>query len=94
MNQKELRQVTTWIESVLRDWDPIGVSAFVGDEYDSYAPMIAQLLTNGVDEAKLINHLSQIETNTMGLQGDRVRCAEIARCLSDGFANRRYLNQP
>jgi len=60
------------VQGILREhWDPIGVGKVpeAYDEYDSYAPQIAELLRWVVSEEALMAHLLNIETETMGLSG-------------------------
>lgn len=90
MNQKELQQLTAWVRTVLQQWDPIGVSRFRNDEYDSYAPAIAARLVAGTDSRGLSRCLSQIESNAMGLTGNRERCDEFGSRLCDGFVAKSY----
>ena len=60
---------------LLVDWDPIGIfGAFSAmDEYDSYAQQIAELLEAGIGETALIEHLTQIETEIIGLKSPRLQ---------------------
>jgi hypothetical protein len=58
---------------LLTEWDPIGVSHVpeAQDEYDSYVGDVYNLLITHVDRHSLFFHLWQIETEHMGLSGDR-----------------------
>jgi hypothetical protein len=58
---------------LLTEWDPIGVSHFpeAQDEYDSYVGGVYKLLITHVDRHSLFFHLWQIETERMGLVGNR-----------------------
>ena len=60
-------------EILLRDWDPIGVADApeAQDEYDSYIPGIYGRLIRRISEQELFDHLWQIETEHMGLFGNR-----------------------
>lgn len=60
----ELVRIALW-----QDWDPIGINDCpeAQDEYDSYVGGICSLLNSGADSHMLGNHLSQIETKSMGL---------------------------
>lgn len=58
------------VEEVLfHDWDPIGINGNLGvrDEYDSYAPAVCRLLSNGIGEDELTGALSRLATDGMGL---------------------------
>lgn len=72
------------VEAVLRRWDPIGVQPGEGgpaDEYDSYAPHLVSMLSNGASVAELREHLGHIRTGTIGLPADPVRDAQCAEEL-------------
>jgi hypothetical protein len=62
------------------DWDPIGCGV-PEDEYDSYVPAILTMLMSGVDKHRLAEHLYEIETVTMCLQGDMKRDIVVAERL-------------
>jgi hypothetical protein len=70
-------------EILLRDWDPIGVADIAGaqDEYDSYIPGIYGRLIHRVSEQELFDHLWQIETQHMGLFGDRGKTQQVTQKL-------------
>ena len=70
---------------LLHDWDPIGVEGMPGgqDEYDSYIGKIYGMLIRYELRHKLAEHLWLIETERMGLFGNRPRIeATVARLLS------------
>ena len=50
-------------------WDPIGVSGVpqARDEYDSYVPLVVQMLMEGKKKEEIARHLHRIEGETMGL---------------------------
>jgi hypothetical protein len=50
-------------------WDPIGVAgvAEARDEYDSYVPLVVQMLVDGKSKDEVARHLSRIEGENMGL---------------------------
>lgn len=50
-------------------WDPIGVADLVDDEYDGYISSIYGLLQSRASEEQIVQHLLEIETKRMGLQG-------------------------
>ena len=53
----------------MEDWDPIGVSDVpeASDEYDGYVGGMYALLRDGASDERIAQHLSEIETRTMGL---------------------------
>ena len=62
--EHELRQLLLW------RWDPIGVAQEfpnAADEYDDYAPALAELLRGGASEAEIAEHLEAVERDSMGL---------------------------
>jgi len=70
-------------EILLRAWDPIGVGdvAEAQDEYDTYIPGIYGRLIHRIPEQELFDHLWQIETQQMGLAGDRSKTQQAVRKL-------------
>ena len=70
-------------EILLRDWDLIGVGAVAQaqDEYDSYIPGIYGRLIHRISEQDLFDHLWQIETEHMGLFGNRGKTQQVAQKL-------------
>jgi hypothetical protein len=70
-------------EILLRDWDPVGVGAVAQaqDEYDSYIPGIYGRLIHRISEQDLFDHLWQIETEHMGLFGNRGKTQQVAQKL-------------
>lgn len=63
------KEIMAQIHDILwRDWDPIGVNdAAPEDEYDSYIGGVYRLLASTCGREAMVNHLSEIETDTMGL---------------------------
>ena len=72
---------------LIKEWDPIGVGdqPLAQDEYDSYIPGIINLLTIGADRVRLIDHLQQLETVSMGLRGDCERNTLVAKRLLEVY---------
>ena len=64
-------------------WDPIGVSDAPGarDEYESYLPEVFKLLIDGAGQDRIVDYLVRVETESMGLQLDRVRATNAAFVL-------------
>jgi hypothetical protein len=69
---------------LLHDWDPIGVADVpeAQDEYDSYISKIYGVLIRHEPRHKVVEHLWAIETEYMGLFGNRQRTkATVDRLL-------------
>jgi hypothetical protein len=76
--QEQIRQV------LLHDWDPIGVQEFpeAQDEYDSYVGGVYSLLVSHAQDEELLEHLYQIERDTMGLGSrDKSRLLPVVQKL-------------
>ena len=72
------------VESILRQWDPIGFStgeASPQDQYDSYAPHIVSLVTTGASVNELASHLSRLRTEAIGWHADPERDQHIASAI-------------
>ena len=69
--------------ALLNEWDPIGVKQFpdVKDEYDSYAPHVYTLLVTHRPKRELVDYLWRIETEHMGLTGNRQATERFAERL-------------
>lgn len=70
-------------EVLWQHWDPIGVNdtpEALG-EYTSYAPSVLRLVQDGADAEKIASHLDSLQTVSMGLGGNIVRCRRVAREL-------------
>ena len=70
-------------EVLLREWDPIGVADIsqAADEYDSYISQVHGLLIRREPLYKLIDFLWWVETDHMGLAGNRRRTEQVAERL-------------
>ncbi len=68
---------------LLTEWDPIGVRDILEaqDEYDAYVSPLYKLLISGKSEYEIFNYLWWIETEYMGLIGDKEQTEAIARKL-------------
>lgn len=68
---------------LLHEWDPICVSdePEARDEYDAYVPGVYRMLISRAHEDEVFDYLWEIETEHMGLYGDRRRTRYIARKL-------------
>ena len=83
---KELRPLIKHL--LLRHWDPIGVAEHTEaqGEYDSYVPAIYRLLTAGISEQGLAEHLKHVELAEMATSGSdeaRQRTASALVALVD-----------
>jgi hypothetical protein len=69
--------------ALLNEWDPIGVSHVheAHDEYDAYVPDVLRLLASGASTEELFRYLWQLETEHMGLDGDRPATERFAARL-------------
>ncbi len=59
------------IRQLLNQWDPIGIADVVEDEYDSYVPDLVALLTRRASAKEVGDYLWSVETQRMGLTGNR-----------------------
>ena len=60
-------------------WDPIGINDDAPrDEYQGYTPHIFSLTIHGADKVKIAEHLFEIETVNMGMNGNKIHCEKIA----------------
>lgn len=68
---------------LMRDWDPIGINDVPAaqDEYDAYASNVVQMLRRDASVDVLYLFLRQIETDHMGLTGDRETTRHVAEKL-------------
>jgi predicted AlkP superfamily pyrophosphatase or phosphodiesterase len=72
-------------EAVMGKWDPIGVASMpeAADEYDSYIPAIYKLLIERKPVAEIFDYLWWLETEHMGLTGDRQATEAFAMRLTE-----------
>ncbi|HEU0217901.1 MAG TPA: hypothetical protein VFQ90_14680 [Stellaceae bacterium] len=68
---------------LLTEWDPIGIKDVpsVRNEYNSYVAGIVNIILSNRSESELAEHLVELETNEMGLRGERDRAERVARIL-------------
>ena len=68
-------------DALLHEWDPIGIQEFpeAQDEYDSYVVDVCQLLQSGASFQDVFVYLWSLETQHMGLRGDRQRTEQFAK---------------
>ena len=60
-------------QSILKYWDPVGVVNIpeAQDEYDAYIPKLESLIINSSDIKVLFDYLWLIETDYMGISGNK-----------------------
>ena len=70
-------------EALMERWDPIGVREIpeAQDEYDHYVPALYRLLVTRRPKQELLDHLWWLETEHMGLSGDRQATEAFAEYL-------------
>jgi hypothetical protein len=70
-------------KALMNDWDPIGVKGISGaeDEYDGYVPTIYKMLIQSKTEEEIFDYLWWVETEHMGLFGNRQATEAFAGLL-------------
>jgi hypothetical protein len=70
-------------EAVHTRWDPIGIgeSALELGEYDSYVPGLCNLLASQPSEEEVLGYLWTVETESLGLRGNREATEQFAKWL-------------
>jgi len=70
-------------DAVRSEWDPIGVGSapLASTEYDAYIGEICLLLANREPESSIFDYLWSLETQYMGLVGQREKTSAFARRL-------------
>ena len=68
---------------LMEAWDPIGVADVpeAQDEYDSYVAGVYSRLIHRAPWHELLDYLWQVETEHMGLKGDRQRTEHVVNLL-------------
>jgi len=69
--------------AVHSDWDPIGVADLTDQmgEYDAYIPGLCELLCRHASEKEVFDYLWTVETESIGLQGNREATERFAAWL-------------
>ena len=76
---------------LLKSWDPIGINYFfseVGendDEYDKYIYPLLSLLVKQASEKEIFDYLWDIETQYMGLPGQKEKTKKFVHSLIKEF---------
>ena len=70
-------------EILMNNWDPIGVQgiAEAQDEYDAYVAGVYSRLIRHVERHELFDYLWAVETEHMGLHGDRQKTEQVVDLL-------------
>ena len=70
-------------QALLKEWDPIGVGEIpeAQDEYDSYVSGVYKLLITRRPQHEIFYYLWTLETQHMGLTGDRQATERFAERL-------------
>ena len=70
-------------DMLMNEWDPIGVAQFAEaqNEYDGYVAEVDVLVAGKASQADIFAHLWKMETDIMGLTGDRQKTESIAKQL-------------
>jgi len=81
MNEDLVRQVR---HGLLEDWDPIGVQGIeeAADEYDNYVGPLCDLISRRVSGTEIFDYLWWLETEQIGLPGNRAATAAFATRLA------------
>lgn len=89
MSEDRLQRARSYQDAIrkilMRDWDPIGINGIpeAEDEYDSYISQIHALLIRREPKHKLVDFLWWVETENMGLYGNRQRTEHVADILME-----------
>ncbi len=73
------RQIDLILE---KEWDPIGVSEIVRDEYQMYVPQIFKMKQNKSSGEEIGKVLYKLETEKMGLLGNRENCKRVGEMIN------------
>ena len=75
-------------KALIDEWDPIGVKDIpeAQDEYNAYVPTIYKMLLLNTPKDEIFAYLWWLETEHMGLIGDRKKTVGFAERLLDNFS--------
>jgi hypothetical protein len=70
-------------ELLLKKWDPIGICDMpeASDEYSHYVPKIYGIIQRSTSSRELFEYLWELETQHMGLKGNRSETEQFAEFL-------------
>ena len=95
LENKEMEQFVFLKNKILNEWDPIGIKSLFSDvdqndnEYDRYLNNILHLLKNSdLSEEELFKYLWQIETEYIGLKGNKLKTKTFSAKLIKDFTYR------
>jgi hypothetical protein len=84
-SRAQAAEARTFIRQLLMtEWNPIGVPDDVDDEYESYAMKSLGIILNGGNATDVVEFLWRSETESMALQGNRVRAEAVGNKLDQG----------
>ena len=64
---------------ILRKWDPLSVGEFApDDEYNSYAPPIVTLVSEGANPGRVAQHLTELQTGQLGVSATLAENLKVA----------------
>nr|WP_300311503.1 hypothetical protein [Halomonas sp.] len=83
MDNRSSKLYTAVREATHNQWDPIGVCAYSNEmgEYDGYIPKLCELLLKDASEDEISEFLWIVETESMGLSGDKNATREFSKKL-------------
>lgn len=84
MNCSSLQKINTLL---LEQWDPIGIAGTpdAEDEHSQYAEPVYKIIQSSQSYKELFAYLWKIETEHMGIKGDRIKTEGFAKMLFNRF---------
>lgn len=72
------------IRTILKQWDPIGIAGIpeADSEYDTYVDAVYRLIAGQASQNDLFCYLWRVETEMMGLPGNRSNTLLVAARLA------------
>ena len=87
LRKRQARDRIAIVSRLLREWDPLGIADFAPpDEYDSYAPPIVSLVSDGMNAWQLAHHLTGLQTEELGVESTPAQNLTIAQRIVDSLA--------
>lgn len=74
MSQNDTKEIYAKVyQAVYEQWDPIGISSYTNEkgEYDGYIPALCDLLGKDSSREQIFGYLWEVETESIGLSGNR-----------------------
>ncbi len=81
MRKKEAMSRVQVVKAILRRWDPMDLAPgefAPSDEYDSYAPHIVSLVSQGCSVEQLLGHFQKLRTGMVCMRDNPKRDMDIA----------------